>query len=494
MAVSLLKQKRQIISAESISKLVFQRMAINLTSTEMSFPEFVKKSWPILEPANPMIHSWYIDYLCEHLQAVTMGSIRRLLINMPPRKGKSNLVTVLWPVWSWTQKPWLRFLFCSYSANLSSKHSLDRRRVIESDWFRDNWGAVVRMAADQNQKQEYENTARGHMIATSVGGTATGKGGDVVVEDDMINPQKAESPAERYKSISMHKNVLSSRLDNLKTGIRVIVEQRTHAQDLTGYVLENESGWNHLVLPLVATKKVILEFPISGRRQERNEGELLDPSRQGEKEIADQKKDMGTRTFEAQCQQNPTSDEGNILKRHWWKFWHVLPDAIERWIISWDMSFKETKTGSFVVGQVWAKAGARFYLIDQFRARIDFNETLSAFITLTGKYPQATAKLVEDAANGPAIMAVLKQKISGIIPIPATGAKVARAQAIAPLVEAGNIYLPDPLQTTWVYDFIEEAAKFKGVAGEINDQVDAMSQALNWFTGRISSQARVTVI
>lgn len=460
---------------------VFNRVSKALKSTDMDFKTFLQEGWKILEPANKLVHAWYIDYLCEHLMLVTDGKIKKLLINMPPRNGKSNIVTVLWPIWSWTRKPWLRWIFCSYSAGLSVKHSIDRRRIIESPWFKENWGALVNLSDDQNQKQEYENSRRGTMVATSVGGTITGKGGDVIVEDDMINPLEAESEASRHHAISMHQNVLSTRLDNPMTGIRVVVEQRTHAKDLSSHILKNESGWRHLILPLRSENKTVITFPVSNKEIVREAGSLLNPERQGVKEYEDIKKTMGTRSFVAQCQQDPTDEAGNILKREWWKFYRALPPGFDITIQSWDMTFKKTEEGSYVVGQVWKKRGLDFYLVDQFRDRVDFTGSITAMLGLTGKHVESTGKLVEEAANGPAIISALQNKISGIIPIKPLGTKLARAQAVAPLIESGHIHLPDPMSFPWVHDFIEECAAFNGHSGETNDQVDAMSQAVTWL-------------
>lgn len=478
--MSLIKSKYPV-NPRALGNAVFSRASKGLTSTDMDFPTFLRKAWPILEPANPLVESWYIDYICEYLMLVTRGIIRRLLINIPPRNLKSSIVTILWPVWSWTIKPWMKWIFCSYSSSLSVKHSLDRRRIIESDWFKNNWGTTFYLADDQNQKNEYENSRRGQMISTSVGGTSTGKGGDVIVEDDMLNPYEADSEAMREHSINMHKNVLTSRLDNPRTGAKVVVEQRTHAKDLTGHILKNEEGWTPLILPLRAEKKTIITFPISKKQVIREVGDFLNPERQGEREYGSLKKDMGTRTLMAQCQQNPTSDEGNILKRHWWKFWKEPPAGCDVAIQSWDMSFKKTDAGSFVVGQVWKKRGADYFLMDQFRDRIDFSDTITAVLGLSGKHIDANAKLVEDAANGPAVISTLQSKVPGIIAVPPHGSKIARAQAVAPFAEAGNIHLPHPDIAPWIYDFIEECAAFKGAPGEINDQVDGMTQAIIWL-------------
>jgi predicted phage terminase large subunit-like protein len=190
---------------------------------------------------------------------------------------------------------------------------------------------------------------------------------------------------------------------------------------------------------------------------------------------------MGTRTFVAQAQQNPTSEIGNILKRQWWRYWKVLPSGFDLVVTSWDMSFKETEDGSYVVGQLWGKRGADYYLLAQKRQRCDFAEALQMVVLMAQQHPEARAHLVEDKANGPAIISALQKKISGLLPVPPIGSKIARAQAVSPIVESGNVYLPDPALHPWVADFIEECAAFKGTSGEINDQVDSFSQALNWF-------------
>lgn len=456
-----------------------------LSAPRHSFTKFLREAWPILEPANPLIDDWYVDLLCEYLQQVTDGKIQKLLINIPPRTGKSNIVTILWPAWTWTVKPFLRFISCSYSASLSVKHSVDRRRLIESQWYLDRWGGMVRMRDDQNMKNEYENAARGHMIATSVGGTLTGKGGDVIIEDDMINPIEAESDATRAYAISMHQAVLSSRLDNPRRGIRVVVEQRTHHRDITGHILANETGWTHLLLPLVAEHKTTIVFPVTGRIVERQAGEIMNPHRYGEKEVSDLRQAMGSRTFASQSQQNPTAEVGNIIKRQWWKRWTVLPSGFDIVITSWDMTFKETEEGSYVVGQVWGKQGSKFYLIAQVRQRMDFAESLLSVQNLARMHPIATGHLVEDKANGPAIISALQGKVSGIIPIEPHGSKMARAQAVSPIIEAGDVFIPDDSTCAWASDFVEECAAFRGESGELNDQVDAATQAIYWL-----SQAR----
>lgn len=478
-----------------IARNFLKRIASSMSPQTMPFKEFVAQAWSIIEPANPLQNEWYVDCICEHLQLVTLGQIRKLLINMPPREGKSNFCTVLWPAWSWTRKAYLRFITCSYAASLAEKHSTMRRHVIESAWYQRQWGGLVHFADDQNRKQEYENTARGCMIATSVGGSITGKGGDVIIEDDMINPLQAVSDAERVGAIDMHKMVLSTRLDNPKTGLRVIIEQRTHDMDVSGHVLANESDWVHLNLPLLATRRSVIVFPISRRQVVREVDDILSPGRHGRKEVEALRNDMTPENFEAQCQQEPSSDVGNILKRSYWRKYKILPSGLDIVVTSWDMTFKETKSGSYVVGQCWGKRGADFYLFPiMVRERMDFAESLIAFENFVKRLEieihfKPNGHLVEDKANGPAVISTLQKKISGILPMGVTGSKSARAQAVAPLIRAGNVYIPDESIAPWVLDYIEECAKFKGSDSEINDQVDTTTQALIYLHNLPATEA-----
>lgn len=460
---------------------VFDSALAKYRAPEITLADFIPKAWDILEPGNPLQSGWYVGYIAEHLELLYSGDIKRLLINIPPRNAKSNLISIIAPCWAWTKNPGLRFIFCSYSASLSVKHSIDRRRLIESAWYQENWGGIVSFTDDQNQKNEYENTARGHMIATSVGGTVTGKGGDIIVEDDMMNPLEAESEASRRHALSMHKHVLSNRLNNPKFGAKVIVEQRTHVNDISAYALKEEGGYTHIELPLMFEEERTFEFPVSKKKINVLPGDFLNPERQGLKEYGESKRTMGSRAFNSQYQQKPVMEMGNILRRDWWQYWSgdwksLMPEFFCQ---CWDMTFVKTVRGSYVVGQVWAKRGNKFFLLDQIRERMDFTETLAAMVNLSARWPQATLKMVEDKANGPAVIAVLKEKLSGIVPVTPLASKLSRAQAVAPLIEARCVYVPDPVQFPWVGDFIEECAAFTGGDGESNDQVDAMSHALN---------------
>lgn len=435
---------------------------------------FTRFAWPVIEPATEFLSNWHIDAISEYLEAVTAGQITRLIVNVPPRYMKSISVSVMWPTWSWIKNPALRWIFSSYSQSLATKHSVDRRTVIESGWYQEHWSDRFQLAGDHNLKTEFLNDHRGHMISTSVGGAATGKGGDILVVDDPVNPKEAASDVIRESANTWFDRTFYSRLDNKKKGAIVVVMQRLHEKDLTGHLM-GTGDWEQLKLPAEAENRQVIHFPMSGRKVERDEGDILWPEREGRDELEKAKRAMGSYGYAGQMQQDPSPSEGGLFKRQWWKFYRVLPQ-LDQQLQSWDCAFKETNSSDYVVGQVWGRTGANFYLCDQVRDRMNVLATMRSIETMTAKWPRAIEKLVEDKANGPAVIQMLEQKVPGLIAVNPEGGKVVRAAAVSPLVEAGNVWLPHPDIAPWVHDFIEELSKFPN--GENDDQVDGCSQAL----------------
>jgi len=456
---------------------------------ERKLADFIRQAWHVIEPATPYLHNWHIDLICEYLEAVSAGQITRLIINIPPRYMKSIAVSVMWPVWEWIRHPETRWIFASYSQSLSTKHSVDRRTIIQSDWYQSRWGDRFKLVEDHNLKTEFLNDKRGHMIATSVGGTSTGKGGNRLVVDDPLNPKEAASDVLRERANTWFDQTFYSRLDDKKTGAIVVIMQRLHEKDLTGHLLEQGGEWEHLCLPAIAEDRQVIHFPMSGRTLVREPGDLLWPEREGPKEIEAAKLALRSYGFAGQYQQRPSPMEGGIFKRGWWKFYKEPPARFDEMLQSWDCSFKSASTSDYVVGQVWGRVGGEFYLLDQVRDRMDFTETLQAVRALTAKWPKARSKLIEDKANGQAVIDALKREIPGIIPVTPKESKEARAMAVQPFMEAGNVYLPDPSIAPWIHDFIEECAAFPNAAHD--DQVDAMTQALNRLAQRKTASEQV---
>lgn len=435
----------------------------------------------MVEGSRPFVPGWHIDAIAEHAEALMRGDILRLLVNVPPRHMKSLLLSVMLPAWAWTWMPESRWLSASYALKLAIRDTVKSRRIIQSPWYQSQWGHRFAMTSDQNEKSRYENDRTGHRIATSVDAAVTGEGGDYITVDDPHNVRDALSETKRDAAIDWWDQSMSTRLNDQKTGRIVIVMQRVHELDLSGHVLA-EGGWTHLMLP-AEFEPERKTFTAIGWGDPRTEpGELLWPEHIGRAEVDRLKRALGSYGAAGQLQQRPAPAEGGIFKRHWWRFYEALPYAVDEVIQSWDLAFKGTDDSAYVVGQVWARDGANAYLLDQTREKLDFVGTVAAIRNLTAKWPMAAAKLVEDKANGPAVISSLHASVAGLIPVEPDGSKEARAHAVSPLVEAGNVWLPTSAAAPWVDDFINECASFPNAA--YADQVDAMTQALSRFALR----------
>ena len=452
---------------------------------ERSLYSYVRQAWAILEPEVPFLSNWHIEYVVEHLEAVTAGQITRLLITLPPRYMKSLLVSLLWPTWEWIQAPQRRWIFASYAESLSSKHSVDRRTILQSPWYQHRWGDRVRLASDQNLKHEFANTRRGHMIATSIGGSITGKGGSRIVVDDPHNPLQAESDAQREAALAYFSRTLSTRLDNKNDDAIVVVMQRLHERDLAALCLE--LGFTHVCLPAEAEVPTRFVFPRSSRIYHRMAGDVLWPAREGPAVLAKQKVALGSAAYAGQYQQRPAPARGVIFQPEWWRFYHTLP-PLEEVVQSWDMAYKDGPDNDYVVGLLAGRAGnGDIYLLHRLKGQWSFSATCHMVRSVREAYPAAYTTLIEDAANGPAIINTLRHELPGIIAVTPQGGKVARARAIQPLVEAGNVYVPNPRPSgvlipgrAWVEDFIHQCTVFPN--GAHDDDVDALTQlVVRWL-------------
>lgn len=414
-------------------------------------------------------HAKHTKLIAKKLEEVEKGKCKRLMIFLPPRHSKSLTVSETFPSFFIGKNLNRRVILVSYGDNLARRFGRANRNKLE-EFGNEIFG--VKLSNDNFSATNWSiNGYRGGMVSTGIGGAITGEGADLLIIDDPIKNRK-EADSKTYRDMVWHEwqNTLYTRLQ--PAGAVIIILTRWHEDDLAGRLLNPEYGvvedWDIIRLPALAEENDLL-----GRK----EGEPLWPEFGFDLEWAEAtKKAIGTRAWVSLYQQRPAPAEGSIVNREWWQFYTERPRYFDEVIQSWDLTFKETNDGSYVVGQVWGRKGADKYLIDQVRARMDFTKTLAAIKSLTAKYPEARLKLIEDTANGPAIINTLKKEISGIVPVKATGSKEARASAVSPDIEAGNVYLPSPAIAPWIHDFIEEWAAFPN--GQNNDIVDATSQAL----------------
>lgn len=444
-----------------------------------SLLHFAESAWKVIEPGRKFYSGWHIEAICEHLEAVSNGQIRNLLINMPPRHMKSTLVSVLWPAWHWINDPSKRWLFASYANVLSKRDSVKCRRLIESPWYQESFGHIVQIVADQNEKMRFENTKTGCRIATSVSGSGTGEGGDVIVVDDPHNVKEAESETVRESTLEWWDQVMSTRGNNPKTFAKVIVMQRVHEKDLSGHVLEM-GGYEHLCLPAEYEsgrfEKKITSLGWSDPRT--REGELLWPDNFGKDEVESLKKSLGSYAAAAQLQQSPTPSGGGIFKRAWWKPYKEKPMDFKRVVQFWDCAQKVGISNDYSVCATWMETTTGYYLLDIWRNKVEAPQLEMSIMSQASRF-SPDAIVIEDKSSGSSAIQALKQKTT--LPIiaydPKARDKEVRATAATPTIEAGNCHIP--LEAEWVEEFLLEHERFP--FAQHDDQVDTTSMAIEFF-------------
>lgn len=443
-----------------------------------SFSEFVNLTTP------GYLMGWVHHEICEKLeqfyQAVKDKKSPRLIISMPPRSGKSELVSRRFPAWLFGQNPDLQIIASSYSADLSSRFNRDVQRIILDDVYKkifpetnlsDKKGGTYIRTADLFEIVDHKGAYR----SCGVGGGITGQGADVLIIDDPIKDRaEAQSVTIRNKIWDWYTSTAYTRLS---PGAGLIVMcTRWHQDDLVGRLIEASNNGD-------GDRFEIVNYPAIAEHDEahRKAGEALHPERYDITALNKIRKTIGERDWAALYQQHPIPDGGGIFKNDWLRFWtpQDLPQSFDNAVISWDMTFKNTDGSDYVVGQAWGTKGPNFYLLDQVRGRWDFVQTLEAFRGMCNKHPKITRKLIEDKANGPAVISLVKKETSGIVPITPKDSKEARAYAISAFWEGGNVYLPPANVYPWVKEFLSELLSFPAAAHD--DQVDAMTQAISYL-------------
>ena len=435
-----------------------------------------------------------LDVIDQALVDVEEGRCKRLIINLPPQEGKSTRVTKAGPVWFLHRNPERRIVVASYAESLAAEFGRDIRSYITSNQGQDGTLDLgMRIAPDNGAVTSWKlDGHRGGVRSVGIAGGLTGRPADALfIDDPLSNMEQASSKTYRDRAWSFWTSVGRTRL---APGAPVIlVLTRWHHEDLAGKLLAGEDGhkWRVINIPAQADHR-----PERGEVDPlgREPGVFLESARRDEqgrpKTDADwesTKREVGPRVWTSLYQGRPSPDEGGLFPTEWARYdqpmWTERADG-SRWVpgkveiaMSFDMAFKDKASSDYVVGQVWVRDGVHAYLVDQVRARLSFTGSLDMVRTLTARWPQATAKFVEDKANGPAIINALSREVVGLIPIEPEGSKYARAAAISHLAHSQNIILPAAELLPNVGELLEECRAFPN--GAHDDTVDAMSQAVN---------------
>jgi predicted phage terminase large subunit-like protein len=439
------------------------------------FRAFLEKIFVLLNPGQIFVPEAYLWGIAYQLERVRRGEIKRLIINMPPRSLKSITSSVAFPAFVLGRDPKRRFICVSYSAELSKKHSNDFRTVLESRWYKRLFPST-RIGPYKNSETEIELTERGGRLATSVGGTLTGRGGDIIIIDDPLKPDDALSATRRNQVNEWYKNVLLSRLDDKRTAAIVVVMQRLHPDDLTGFLLSQSDEWEVLSLPAIAeSDETILGW--GGVPFYRKAGEVLSPEREPLEVLNAMKQEIGGAAFSAQYQQNPVPPGGAMIKRDWVKRYGELPPPSERLLVvqSWDTASKGGPENDFSVCTTWiVTREGRFYLAEVWRDRVDY-PALKAKVIHQAWAWKSNRILVEEAGAGIGLVQELVGHVPGIIGVKPERDKITRMSIASWKFESGQVFLPS--QDWWLADLESELFAFPHIRHD--DQCDSISQALN---------------
>jgi predicted phage terminase large subunit-like protein len=514
-----------------------QLMEISRAECEESLATFVRQAWHVIEPGQPYVHGWHIDFVCEHLEAITAGVelddgslYNRLLINVPPGTMKSLLVGVFWPAWEWGPKnlPHHRFVCASHSLDLAIRDGLRMRRLITSEWYTERWGDRVELTGDQNQKTKFENTQTGFRQAAAAG-SITGARGDRVVIDDPHSVDGANSDAMRESTVQWFREAVPTRLNNPDRSAIVVVMQRLHEADVSGELLDKQLGYDHIMLPMEYDPARATPTMLGYEDPREEDGELLFPERFPLEVVERDKKIMGPYATAGQFQQEPTPRGGGVIKPDWWETWpegeYPMMDYI---VASLDTAYTIKQENDYSALTIWgifssdwsamraenfvnqrgqrknvAEEADRFNegvkirdMLDQnpesvprvmlmyaFQERLELPELVQKVISVC-KRMKVDTLLIESKAAGLSVAQEMRRLYNnedfGVQLInPGAIDKLARLYSVQHLFSEGVIYAPD---RHWADMVIRQCEVFP--KGAHDDLVDTVSMALRYMRER----------
>lgn len=443
-----------------------------------SFAYFCKRAWPHIIP-DALKWNWHMDAICEHMQALAKGQIttHRLLINVPPGASKSTLVGIMYSAWLWGPggQPWHRYIGAAHEQGLAVRDNRLTRELITSEWYQRLW--PIELKGDQNEKLYFETSKRGFRQACAVA-AMTGRRGHTIGLDDPLSPEKAHSDAARETALRVLAETIPTRLNDPLTSAIVIVMQRLHERDPAGYVLSEGLGYEHLCIPMEFEPKRRTYTSIGWTDPRKDEGELMFPARFPQSVVDRDKKALGAYAYAGQMQQRPSPDGGGIFKDEWWKY-YTVPPQIQWAAIYADTAQKTGEQNDYSVFQLWGKSkDGQAVLLDMIRGKWEAPELLTQARAFWLKHKAGGAIVrkmaIEDKVSGTGLIQTLRREGVPVVAIERNRDKVTRAYDAAPLIESGNVLLPQNAQ--WLSDFLAESRTFPNA--QHDDMLDPMMDAV----------------
>jgi predicted phage terminase large subunit-like protein len=442
-----------------------------------NFGAFTYAAFEVVNPGQRLIPNWHIDCICYQLERMVMGqSTNRLVLNLSPRTLKSFVVSVCLVAWLLGRNPSSRIICASYAEDLANKFSRDCRALLESPFYRRIFPRS-RLNPKKSSEGEFETTRRGYRLATSVGGVLTGRGGDVLIIDDPIKANDANSVVALKGAIDWFRNTALSRLDNPGESLIVATMQRLHTDDLSGILIE--SGWPKLVVPAIATEP--MDYVVAdGEVYHRPVGQLLQPDRDNMEALEEIKREVGSRVFAAQYQQNPTPPEGNLIKAAWLKRYQAALDrkSYRHVVLSCDPAGKPGVLNDYTAVTIAGVSNKEVHLLHVVRGHWSVLQMRDQIAALAEHW-KPDLVLIEDTSSGMGLIQLLKEQswlsIVGRHPKDDKETRMCRHQG---RFEAGRVLLP--AEAPWLADFESELLSFP--SGRYDDQVDAFMLFLDWFS------------
>ena len=445
---------------------------------------FYQKCFALLEPGTEFLDNWHLHAIAEALRRVERGDTRRLIINVPPRAGKSLIVTVAFTAWLLGRNPRLKIICTSYSESLAKAHASAFRTIIRSAWYRQVFPAFqVERGGDRSV--ETVTTQRGFRYAVSLSGPVLGRGADIIIGDDAMSPAAALSDVVRARELNLWNTAHRTRLNSKRRGAIILISQRLHAEDLVGHVL-GSGEWERVIIPAIARTPERYSLG-RGAFHDRAADEVLHAEREPREALDEMRRAMGSMHFAAQYMQDPVPPDGNLLHRAWLSYFKEEPESYEVLVATWDTASTLGETSSYSVGMLWGSVGPDYYLLDVVRGRFEMPELRRKMIACHAEW-QPDTTLIEDTELGRSLQQDLRrtERWPILLRKPKYDKK-ARLLAQLARFENGHVHLPE--EAPWLDTYVKELLAFP--YGKHNDQVDATSQVLDYFTSLLPRQGPI---